>query len=274
MTDSTCTTFLKWALPRMGLRWPGFHRVRRQVCKRLDRRVRALGLGDLAAYRAYLESHPDEWRLLDGLCRIPISRFFRDPDVFGRLGRAVMPELARAASVRGETRLRCWSAGCASGEEPYGVALLWAFEAAARSPPLDLDVVATDTEPHLLERARAAQYPASSLKDLPPGWRQQAFTPSEGQFKLRSEYRRCVSLLRQDVREEAPQGPFDLVLCRNLAFTYFAEPVQRRVLEAIMGALVPGGALVIGANERLPDGDPEFSDREAKLGLFRRLART
>ena len=269
MTDSTCTAFLRWALPRMGLRWPGFRRVRRQVCKRLDRRLRALGLGDLAAYRAYLDSHPDEWRLLDGLCRIPISRFFRDSDVFGHLGRAVIPGLARAADARGETRLRCWSAGCASGEEPYGLALLWAFEAAGRSPRLDLDVVATDAEPHLLERARAARYPASSLKFLPTGWRERAFTRSGRLFVLGSEFRDGVALVRQDVRAEAPIGRFDLVLCRNLAFTYFAEPVQRRVLETIAGALVPGGALVIGANERLPEGTTELVAWAAIPGLYR-----
>ncbi len=162
MDDRTCVGFLQWALPRMGLRWAGLRRVRRQVCKRIGRRLGALGIRDIAAYRAYLEQHPDEWRVLDGLCLIPISRFFRGREAFAYLGRTVLPELARAAAARGETRLRCWSAGCASGEEPYSLTLAWALAAAPISPKLDLEIVATDADPHLIGRARAARYGAGS----------------------------------------------------------------------------------------------------------------
>ena len=270
--DRTCVGFLQWALPRMGLRWAGLRRVRRQVCRRIGRRLGALGMRDIAAYRAHLERHPDEWWMLDGLCRIPISRFYRDREVFAHLGRAVLPELARAAAARGETRLRCWSAGCASGEEPYSLSLAWAFEAATRAPRLGFEIVATDAEPHLIERARAARYGAGSLKDLPPGWRERAFDAADGLFALHREFRACVGLESQDIRAHAPPGRFDLVLCRNMAFTYFAEPVQRAVLGRIAGALVGGGALVIGAHERLPEGAADVAPWEAKLGVWRKAA--
>ena len=272
MENRTCVDFLQWALPRMGLRWAGLRRVRRQVCKRIGRRLRALGISDIAAYRAYLEQHPDEWRMLDGLCRIPISRFYRDREVFAHLGRAVLPELARAAAARGETRLRCWSAGCASGEEPFSLALVWAFEAGPRAPRLGLEIVATDAERHLIERASAARYGAGSLKDLPPGWRERAFDAADGLFALHREFRAYVGLESQDIRVAAPPGRFDLVLCRNMAFTYFAEPVQRTVLPRLMGALVGGGALVIGAHERLPEGAADVAPWEAKLGVYRKAA--
>ena len=256
----------------MGLRWAGVRRVRRQVCKRIGRRLTALGLDDIAAYRTRLEADPDEWRVLDGLCRIPISRFFRDREAFAHLGRAVLPALARAAAARGETRLRCWSAGCASGEEPYSLSLLWTLGAASGSPRLGLEIVATDADAHLIERARAARYGAGSLKDLPPGWRERAFGTANGLFALRPEYRAPVALECQDVRADAPPGRFDLVLCRNMAFTYFAEPVQRAVQRRLMGALVGGGALVIGAHERLPEGATDVAPWEAKLGVYRKAA--
>ncbi|MFQ5958696.1 MAG: CheR family methyltransferase [Alphaproteobacteria bacterium] len=273
MEDTACVAFLQWALPRLGLRWAGFRRVRRQVGKRVDRRLRALGLADVAAYRAYLETHADEWRVLDGLCRIPISRFWRDRGVYAHLGEVVLPELARAATARGERRVRCWSAGCASGEEPYSLALAWALAAARRSPPVTFEVVATDADTHLLERARAARYAAGSLKELPPGWRARAFTRSHAHFTLRAEFRDRVALLRQDVCEEAPPGRFDLVLCRNMAFTYFAEPGQRAVLQRIAGALVAGGMLVIGAHERLPaDAESLVAPWTAKPGVYRKRA--
>ncbi len=271
MEDTACVAFLQWALPRLGLRWAGFRRVRRQVGKRIDRRLRALGLADVAAYRAHLETCAEEWRVLDGLCRIPISRFWRDRGVFVHLGEVVLPDLARAAADRGEGRLRCWSAGCASGEEPYSLAIAWVLAAAVRSPPVAFEVVATDADEHLLERARAARYGAGSLKELPPAWRETAFTPSGADFVLRAGLRDHVALLRQDIREEAPPGRFDLVLCRNLAFTYFDEPVQRAVVRRIADALVAGGALVVGAHERLPAGvESHVSPWAAKLGIYRK----
>jgi hypothetical protein len=78
MQDAECVALLRWALPRLGLRWPGFRKVRRQVCKRINRRIKELGLADVAAYREHLERVPEEWPRLDALCRITISRFYRD----------------------------------------------------------------------------------------------------------------------------------------------------------------------------------------------------
>ena len=92
MNDADCVEFLQWALPRLRMRWAGFRKVRGQVCKRIGRRLKELGLGDIDAYRSYLDKHSEEWEILDGLCRITISRFHRDRKVFeclrdsGKLG--------------------------------------------------------------------------------------------------------------------------------------------------------------------------------------------
>jgi chemotaxis protein methyltransferase CheR len=77
-TDAECVDFLQWALPRLGLRWQGFRKVRRQVCRRVARRIAELGLADADAYRLYLERNPQEWDALAELCRVTISRFWRD----------------------------------------------------------------------------------------------------------------------------------------------------------------------------------------------------
>ena len=114
MRDSRCVEFLQWALPRLRMRWPGFRRVRRQVCKRIDGRLRELGLDNTAAYQEYLENNPAEWHVLDDFCRISISRFYRDRSVFDCLRDDVLPNLAARAAALGERQLRCWSAGCAS----------------------------------------------------------------------------------------------------------------------------------------------------------------
>jgi chemotaxis protein methyltransferase CheR len=251
MRDDECVLFLQWALPRLDLAWPGFRKVRGQVCKRVKRRMRRLGIDSFAGYRAELEADPVEWRVLDGLCRITISRFWRDRSTFGALRHVVLPKIARRAAAE-ERQARIWSAGCASGEEPYTLRILWELEMRPRFPSVCLCVVATDLDEALLERARIACYPAASLCALPPEMAARAFTESDGCRCLRPAFRQGVRFLRQDVRTEAPPGRFDLVLCRNLAFTYFTAALQEAVLERIAASLKPRGYLVIGSREHLP----------------------
>jgi chemotaxis protein methyltransferase CheR len=253
--DRECVALLRWALPRLGLRWPGFRRVRGQVCKRMGRRIRELVLPDAAAYRAYLESVPEEWAHLDALCRITISCFYRDRATFEHLGEAVLPALAGAALVRQSPGLRCWSAGCGSGEEPYSLALLWAFRVGPAFPRFVLAMVATDADAHLLARAARGCYPRGALRELPPDWIECAFVREHGNECLRPDFRRGVLFLRQDIRSAQPEGPFDLVFCRNLAFTYFDARLQRRTVETIAAQMRPGAALVVGRDETLPATD-------------------
>jgi chemotaxis protein methyltransferase CheR len=253
MTDAECVEFLQAALPLLGLRWPGFRRVRRLVCKRLGKRLRELGIPDLPSYRSYLQNHPGEWRALDEFCRIPISRFYRDCGVFENLEREVLPVLAGSAAARGRSEIACWSACCASGEEAHTVALLWRLRVQQRFPRIRLRVVATDIDSRLLERARTGCYEKSSLKALPPDFLAGAFAQRGAQFCVRDELR-TIEFLQQDIRQAAPQGEFDLVLCRNAVLTYFAPLPQREVMERIVARLRPGGALAVGIHESLPDG--------------------
>ncbi|HEY7653497.1 MAG TPA: CheR family methyltransferase, partial [Methylomirabilota bacterium] len=121
-----------------------------------------------------------------------------------------------------------------------------------------------------LERARRGCYSRSSLKDLPPAYLEQAFVPTAQGWRLGEEYRADVTFAEQDVRQAAPRGPFHLVLCRYVAFTYFDEGRQRDVLRTIVERLVPGGALVIGSIESLPDGVPGLEVWSAKSRVYRR----
>jgi chemotaxis protein methyltransferase CheR len=260
--DADCTAFLLWVLPRLGMRWPGFRRVRGQVCKRLSRRMAELGFAELSEYRALLETDPEEWTRLDGLCRISISRFYRDQGMWRTLVREVVPDLAERARTRGEGRLRIWSAGCASGEEPYTLALLFAFgETLSGYPP---EILATDADPHLLERARRACYPPTSLRDVPKNWLT-ACEPFGDEHCLSAEYLTPVRFLEQDIRHAFPESHFDLILCRNLVFTYFATALQAEIARRLVERIVPEGVLVLGIHESLPELVPMLAQERPWL---------
>ena len=242
MREAEAIRFLQWALPRLRMRWPGFRKVRGQVAKRLRRRVAELGLPDLEAYRHRLEADEGEWDELDARCRVTISRFLRDRAVWTRLGEI----LERRGGAR------AWCAGCASGEEPYSLAIV-ARESGAR-----VEIVASDADPHLLTRAQAARYGGGSLREVSPGQVEACFDAEGDAFVLRPGLRTAVVEWRcEDLRVAMPDGPFDLVFCRNLAFTYFEEELQREVLARIRRRLAPRGVLVLGAHEEPPFDEGE-----------------
>jgi hypothetical protein len=147
----------------------------------------------------------------------------RDKGVFQHLERDVLPALAHLAMERGETTLACWSLGCASGEEPYTVAILWRLRVAPHSPRLRCWIPATDADGEAIRRAERACYSGSSPKDVPPDWIAEAFTHAPEGFGVKPEYRALVSLQRHDIRTALPEDRFHIVLCRNVVFTYFDE---------------------------------------------------
>ncbi len=266
-TDNDCVDLLQWALPQLGMRWRGFRRVRRQVCRRIRARQRQLELDGAKSYRAYLEEHSEEWPKLDAMCRVTISRFWRNSRFFDALP-SLLLDLAQQAAREQRAAVRCWSAGCASGEEPYSIVLAGQL---AGNIGLPLEVVATDAEAHMLARAQRARYAGGTLRELDPALRDFAFQLMGDGYLLVDELRAAVRFLRQDVRREAPPGRFDLVLCRNLAFTYFDDAAQCEVAKRIAEKMQNGGALLLGAHETLPrDAERWFEAWPKRPQLWRR----
>ena len=261
MNDSECVAFLQWALPQLRLRWAGYRKVRRQVCKRVDRRIRALGLDGVEAYRAHLAAEPAEWSVLEGFTRITISRFFRDRDVFTHLCESILPELH--AQLAPEP-VRIWSAGCAAGEEAYTLAI------AARERGIAVRILATDADAHQLVRAREARYSAGCLKDLPTHWRESAFEQEGDERTLIEALRQNVELRQQDIQRQMPAGTFHLVLCRYLAFTYFAPSLQSEVAEGLLARTAPNGFLVLGKHESWPQDVRGVVEERPGLRVYRR----
>ena len=254
MNDQECVLFIQWALPQLNMRWKGFKKVRRQVCRRISKRLAELNVSTPKQYREYLEQNPDEWHVLDTMCRITISRFYRNRGVFDYLTRDVFPELIHGVQSQGCSMLHVWSCGCASGEEPYSIALIWYFMFKDLYPDLDLEIIATDIDPVMLRRAQAACYTMSSLRNLPNEWLTEAFDRNGEAYCLKTNVKEYVRYELLDIREGSPEGCFHLVLCRNLAFTYFAPDLQQKVLHTICNTMEHQGILFTGSHETF-DGD-------------------
>ncbi len=244
-------SFLAEILPSLGLSLPALRR--RNIRRRITRRMESRGVHDFRSYLSLLRREPAEWESLRPLLTVTISRFFRNRRVFETVARQILSPLAEK-----ENPVRAWSAGCASGEEAFTLRILWE-ELPGRKP--DLSILATDIDGDCLRRAGEGLYPESSLREVPGGISERYFRKEDGRFRLRKDVVRSVTFRRHDLSCEPPPGEFDLVLCRNAAFTYFAVPRRVAIAWAIAGAVPPGGWLVLGRTEKLP--------REAAAWFFR-----
>lgn len=277
MSDDRYAAFLQWALPRLKKRWAGYRKVQGQVKSRLADRLQELDLRSLDAYRDCLETHPDEWDRLDAMCRITVSRFYRDSEVFDRLRDDILPSVAKEHLSREGSPLRAWSVGAASGEEPYTLRILWRHALRDRVGGRALHVTASEAQAHMLRRARRGCYQRGTLKDLPESWIDRAFlydpTLAQGKhaepYCLRPVYRRHVTWRQEDIRTSMPDGSFSLLCCRNLVFTYFDAALQQECLQQLLNRLRPGGVLVLGEGETLPEGDWSLAPIEDRLPLYR-----
>ena len=218
--------------------------------RRIGVRMRACGVHTLSDYLAFLGRVPAEAERLRDTLTINVTRFYRNPETWDTLRTSVLPRLC--ADRNG--RLAAWSAGCASGEEPYTVAMLVAECArhAGRPEWLErLHVDATDIDRQSLERAARARYRADAIAELPAPLAERYLTPDGAEFCVTREIRDRVSISRLDLGSAPRLRPsYDLILCRNVVI-YFDRAVQERLFMTFASGLAPGGVLVLGKVETL-----------------------
>jgi chemotaxis methyl-accepting protein methylase len=239
--------FLREAASLLGLQWRPFKK--KGVKRKIERRITEMGLLSFQQYLERVKKESAEQCFLSGVLTVTISRFFRDKNVFNTLSRSILPGLLKEER-KGE--LKIWCIGCASGEEPYSVLMLWKEEFEQIWPQVRLSILATDIGENLLKRAKEGTYKNSSLKEVPEGILRKFFR-KEGQFYiLNHAIRESIEFKEHDVLHEEPFLGMDIVLCRNLAFTYFSKESQVEVLKKIALSLKGKGYLVIGKEESLP----------------------
>lgn len=226
------------------------------VYSRLAKRLRALGLRTFRDYCALVASTDgiDERKRMLAALTTNVTRFFREPHHFDHLKTRVLPGLLDEARRGG--RVRLWSAGCSTGQEPYSLALT----IAAMAPDamnLDLKILATDIDTNVLAEAKEGLYGEEAISAVPSDLRQRWFVPAPEQnrrtWRVSDDLRRLVSFRELNLIGDWPmRGPFQVIFCRNVVI-YFEEATQIRIWERFRRLMSPDAWLYIGHSERVAE---------------------
>lgn len=245
------------------------------VVSRLSRRLRDLRLPDFEAYCSYLDKAEgrDERRQMCSLLTTNVTRFFREAHHFRVLVDEVLPPLVARARAGG--RVRLWSAGCSSGEEPYSIALT-VLQLCPDAPRRDIRVLGTDIDPQVIRRGREGVYDLREA-DIPDDLRKAHFIPEEarpGTWRVGTDLRKLVTLAELNLMDDWPmKGRFDVIFCRNVVIYFDAETQQRLWTRFAEALAVPGGTLFLGHSERVTG---PATDRLTPVGVtqYRRSEKT
>ena len=238
------------------------------ILRRLKRRMIAANSGSIEGYVAYLEDHPEEYKNLVSTFLIKVTEFFRDPELYEYLREEILPRLAREARD-GDGQLRIWSAGCATGEEAYSLAMLVSEVLGSDAGLVHTRIFATDVDPDAVNFARQGIYPASALSALSEEQVRRYFVQENGQYRVKKPVRGMVVFGEHDLAQRSPFPHVDLVLSRNVLI-YFTPELQQRALQLFAYSLRDGGYLVLGKAETASSLDDFFVPEHRRYKVYRR----
>ncbi|MEV6927262.1 CheR family methyltransferase [Dactylosporangium sp. NPDC051485] len=262
-TDAEFEALLAYLKETRGFDFTGYKRS--SLMRRVDRRLAAVAPAGYGEYLDYLQVHPDEFPALFNTILINVTGFFRDPDAWATLTRDVLPRLLS----RRDGPLRVWSAGCASGEEAYSLAIVLAEALGAERFRERVKIYATDVDDEALAHARQATYTAREVEHVDPDLLGRYFEPVGPRYTFRKDLRRSVIFGRNDLVQDAPIGRIDLLACRN-TLMYFNAETQARIVSRLHFALAPGGVLFLGKAEMLLRHAALFEPLDLRRRIFQR----
>ncbi|MFZ5963052.1 CheR family methyltransferase [Thalassococcus sp. BH17M4-6] len=235
--------------------------------RRIARRMQVLGIEDSAKYLERLRSGPEECDALFRDLLINVTRFFRDPKHFDALNRLVIDPLV--ANCRDGEELRIWVPGCSSGEEAYSIAMLFAAAARTHGKRPYVQIFATDIDDKMLELARNATYPLSSLGDIPKEYQDDFVDVGHERFAIAPRITDMVRFSVHNLVRDPPYSKIDLISCRNLLI-YFEDSLQKLVVPLFHFALRNDGLLFLGSSEAIGRHDDLFEVVDQSVRVFRR----
>jgi two-component system CheB/CheR fusion protein len=261
--DPAFEALLDYVRENRGFDYTGYKRP--SLVRRFAKRAETVGAADWGEYRAALERDPAEYEALFDTILINVTSFFRDAATWEFVRDDVIPKIL-AQHPTGA--IRVWSAGCASGEEAYTLAILFAEALGADAFRDRVKIYATDVDEDALAEARQAVYTAKQLEAVPEELRAAYFVQTgAGAFAFRHEIRRCVIFGRNELLNDPPISRVDLLVSRN-TLMYFGREAQQRILSNYYFALAPEGFLVVGKAEALQSRSDLFEPYDLKRRVF------
>jgi two-component system CheB/CheR fusion protein len=249
-----------------GLDFRGYKRT--SLRRRITLRMEAVGVDHFTAYQAHLEVHPGEFEDLLNTVLINVTSFFRDEDAWAVLRNQVIPQLV--ANAKDDRPIRVWSVGCASGEEPYSLAMLFAEVLGVSEFCRRVKIYATDLDEDALKAARLATYQPRDVEAVPPDYLEKYFERTNNHYVFQRDLRKCVIFGRHNVVTDAPISRIDLLVCRNLLI-YLEGETQDVVLPRLHYALARDGYLFLGKAETQLARSALFNPVEMKHRIFTKV---
>jgi two-component system CheB/CheR fusion protein len=265
-SQTTIDAFLDFVKQARGFDFTGYKRS--SIERRVEKRMGEVGVGSYDEYTDHLEMHPEEFASLFNGILINVTGFFRDPQTWEYLATEILPELI--GSRPADWPLRVWSAGCASGEEPYTLAMVLARVLGDEAFQERVKIYATDVDEEALDQARHGSYLPRQVEDVPPDALERFFERTDQRYVFRKDLRRNVIFGRNDLVQDAPISRIDLLVCRN-TLMYFTAETQSQSLGRFHFALQDDGVLLLGKSEMLTTHGDMFTPADLKRRVFRKV---
>ncbi|MBD2309369.1 protein-glutamate O-methyltransferase CheR [Chroococcidiopsis sp. FACHB-1243] len=231
-----------------GFDFTGYSRS--HLMRRIEIRMQQVGIEGISDYHDYLQAHPQEFTHLFNTIEINFSGFFRDAESWDYIATQIVPQIV--ASKSESDPIRVWSAGCATGEETYTLAIVLAQVLGVEQYLSRVKILATDVDLDALKQARMASYRSDRVVGIPTTLLSQYFQQVDKHYVFRSDLRRPIIFSRHNLIADAPMSKIDLLACRNVLI-YFNIEAQARVLARFHFGLKDSGFLFLGKAEMLPD---------------------
>jgi len=265
MKDIALKDLLQELAEQRGIDFRGYRKTTLE--RLLRKRMFHVNIGNYAEYGEYIRNHSDEANALLNTLLINVTEFFRDLPAWEVLRNEILPPLLKPLKSGGS--YRAWSAGCASGEEAYSIAIILSEFFGPRIAEFDIKIYATDIDEEALIAGRRAEYSADALRRIRPEWRDKYFH-GKNMFRVSREIRRLVIFGRSNLGQDAPISHVDLLVCRNVLIYFDSEP-QKQILTRLHYALAPGGILFLGRSESQLTNSTQFRRLNSRWHLFQRI---
>src|ERR1700733_6977003 len=234
------------------------------IRRRTQQRMASLGIGSLAGYLTYLGEHPEEAAKLSNHVLIPVTEFFRNPEVFEDLTNTIYPAIV---GEYGKETIRIWAVACSSGEEVYSLAITLLEFLGAKADNLHIQLFGTDISEKVIAKARSGIYADSAMKNVSGDRIAKFFTKEAGGYRVNKTVRDLCVFARQDVAKDPPFSNLDLISFRN--FLIYVQPeLQEKIISTLHYALNPSGFLLLGSAESAASYSLMFTPLNKKIKIY------